>query len=307
MGVAVSLELIGRYQASIWEAADGSALIASVLDEGGERRTVKGPCGAGPRLQSGLGYRFHGQWERHEKYGRQFCFSFYTAILPHDQRGVIAYLTSIAEGIGEKRATKLWDSYGERAVEILRADPERVASEGILSAETAREASQSLREESAFEGTKIGLLTLFAGRGFQAGKLIKECLRLWGSRAAERIRRNPYVLLLKKLPSAGFKRCDRLYLDLGLPPARLKRQALCAWHAIASDSSGHTWHDGKFVARALMEAISGSEPLASLRLAVRSRLLAKHRDSKSVWLAEWRKAHHEAIVADKVREMIVDD
>lgn len=78
-----------------------------------------------------------------------------------------------------------------------------------------------------------------------------------------------------------------------------------AWHAIASDSSGHTWHDGKRVARAMIEAIPGAQPAKALKLAVRGRLLAKYRDeANTVWLAEHRKAHHEAAVADRVREMV---
>lgn len=301
---APCLELVARFERTIWEAEDKSSVIASVVDEGGEQRTVKGPGDAGPKFQQGLSYRFHGEWQQHIRYGRQFVFGTYVAIRPHDKKGVIAYLTSIAEDVGEKRAARLWDTFGADAVEVLRTEWARVVDAGIMTNEAAREASDSLNQESAFEGTKIDLLSLFAGRGFHQGKLIKECLRKWGRKAPERIRKNPYLLLFHKLPSAGFKRCDRLYLDLGLKPSSLKRQALCAWNAIVSDSSGHTWHEGKRVARAMLEQLPQAEPVKALRLAIRGRLLAKHKDDGGVWLAERKKAHNEATVADRVREMV---
>ena len=80
--------------------------------------------------------------------------------------------------------------------------------------ERAKEASKELHNEAAFEAVKIDLLTLFQGRGFQASKLIRACIKEWGRRAPEMLRRNPYLLMIRGLPSAGFKRCDKLYLDL---------------------------------------------------------------------------------------------
>jgi len=299
-----AVEFTARFQSVIWAAEDGSAVIASTVDSNGGKHVVKGALGAGPSFQSGLAYRFHGSWERHEKHGEQFVFATYSAVLPHDRRGIIVYLVSIAENVGEKRAERLWDIFGSDAVEVLRKQPERVVEAGIMTADAAAEASQSLHDEAAFEHVKIDLLGMFAGRGFQAAKLIPACLQRWGARAAERVRHNPYLLLAKRLPSAGFNRCDRLYLDMGGNPRRLKRQALCAWNAIRSDSTGHTWFPGENVARDLIAKVSGAEPVRALRLALRGKLLAKHKDATGVWLAENRKAHNEAIVADKVKEMI---
>lgn len=301
--MSATIEFAASYVRTIWEAEDRSMMIVQVKDEGNNKHAAKGPMDAGPKLQEGLRYRFYGQWERHEKYGRQFSFGTFSAIEPHDRKGVIAYLVSLVEGVGEKKAAKLWDAFGPDAVKMLRTQPERVADLHIMNLDTAKEASESLQTEAAFESVKIDLLALFAGRGFQANKLIKECLRGWGSRAPERIRKNPYLLMFKKMPSAGFKRCDKLWLDLGLPAGKLKRQALCAWYAVSSDGSGHTWHEGQKIARGLTEAVPGANPLRALKLATRGRLLAKHKNEAGVWLAEAKKAHHEALIADKVREM----
>lgn len=307
---AAVVELVGRYQTTVWEADDRSVVIARVLDDGGEQRTVKGPSDVGTKFQPNLSYRFHGRWQRHEKHGQQFDFATYAAIEPHDKAGIIAYLVSVADAIGEKRAARLWDAFGGRAVEVLRMQPSLAVSSGILSEADAAAASQSLHDEGAFQDVKIDLLGLFAGRGFQLGALIKACLQRWGARAPGLVRKNPYLLMLKKMPSCGFKRCDKLYIDLGYPRNRLKRQAFCAWHSIKSESSGHTWHAAKTVASALTDTIAGADPIKALRLAIRAKLLAKHKDQDrdgkggGVWLAEWRKAHNEAVVADKIKEML---
>ncbi len=305
---AAVCELSGRFERLIWEADGRSAIVARIVDADGEQRTIKGSPEMGPGLQIGLHYRFWGQWEEHAKHGPQFAFGTFAAIEPHDQKGIVAYLVALCDGIGERRAAKLWEAFGGSAVEVLREEPQRVAAAGIMNLEAAREASQTLHNEGAFESVKIDLLTLLAGRGFHLSRLIPECLRRWGGKAPALLRRNPYLLLLKKLPSAGFKRCDRLYLDLGLPATRRKRQTLCVWHALASDSTGHTWFDGQRVVRELLEAIPGCEPKPALRLGIRAGLLSKHRDAKGhVWLSERQKAHQERVVARKVKDLLAED
>lgn len=298
--------VIGRYQSVVWTAADGSAVIARMLGDKGESFTVKGPGDAGPALQSGLSYRFYGRWAEHERYGRQFTFDAYTPCLPADRRGVIAYLTSVAEGVGEKRAAKLWELYGEFAVETLRTNPEAVAEAGVMPLSEAQDASSSLRDEVGNEAIKIELLGLFAGRGFQGGRLIKACIDRWGVRAPELVRKNPYRMLLAKLPSVGWARADKLYRDLRLPLAAMKRQALAAVYHLRQDGQGHTWHRAETVGTAVRQLIGeGADPLRSLRLAERGRMLRILRlPAGERWLAEAGKAANEARVAERVRELM---
>jgi hypothetical protein len=289
----------------IWKADDGSRVIVRAQDQQGRSLSLCGPTEAGPTLTLGLTYRWHGQYETHEKYGEQFAFSTFSACVPHDKRGVIAYLVSIADNVGEKRAERLWDLYGPLAIPTLRTNPEGVAQAGVMSLADAKEAAQTLHNEAAFESVKVDLLGLLAGRGFQLGRIIKECLRRWQARAPEVIRRNPYALLMHKFPSAGWKRVDRLYLDLGKPPAARKRQALCAVHHLRSSGDGHTWFAAAVVGNAITAAVpSGADPVAALRLAIRARLLARRREADgSVWLAEWNKAANEETIARSVRDL----
>lgn len=299
-------ELVGSFLAARWRAEDGSAIIAAVRDQQGRQQTIKGPPDSGPTLTAGVTYRFHGTWKTHDKYGLQFEFAAFSAVEAHDRKGVIAYLQTVADNVGEKRAAKLWDAYGPFAVATLRQSPEKVAEAGIMSLEDAKEAAQTLHDASAFESVKVDLLALFSGRGFQANKLIKECLRLWRHRAAEMVRRNPYLLLLKKLPSCGWKRCDRLYIDLGHPPAKRKRQTLVAVAELRNERGGHTWVPVEQIGRAIQQAVKcGAEPVEAIDLGIRARLIARHRDrGGQLWLAEGGKARNEEAVAFHVRRLL---
>lgn len=303
-------ELAGRLVRIRWQADDLAAIIAYI--DGGTAgspgdRCVRGPTDPDDFPAVGQQYRFFGKWELHAKYGEQFNFWTYTRVVPHDRAGVVAYLVAVADSIGEGRARKIWDAFGSDSVRIVREEPERIAGAGIMRIEAAREAAISLAEEVEFESVKIDLLALFAGRGFQAGKLIKETIKRWGAKAPEFIRRNPYLLMLRKMPSAGFKRCDKLYLDLGGDRGRLKRQALCAWDYLRRDSSGHTWFQARTVGQAVLDAVPAAvaDPKRALRLAIKAGKLAKRRDDAGeVWLAETRHAWNEQTVAIKVQELL---
>jgi exodeoxyribonuclease V alpha subunit len=295
-------ELVGTVAHIIWTADDGAAVIARL----GSGEVVKGSLPEGEQLDHGMAYRFLGRWETHPKYGKQFAFATYTRHTPHSRDGVTKYLTEIAPNVGKVKAQRLFDALGPDAVHILRAEPERVAATGILTSEQAREASDALHDEAAFQETKVDLYGLFAGRGFP-GTLIRACIQRFGARAAEMVRRNPYVLLLREMPGCGFLRCDKLYLDLGHPPGTRKRAMLAAWHELRSDPDGHTWVFIQRVARAVGHCIPGAtaaDVKAAVRLGRRAGWLETRRDRHNLlWVAEKAKADNERAVAEKLAEL----
>jgi len=300
----MSGEIQARYRSRVWESDDGQCVILRAeLEPGRKPVTLKGAPDAGPRLVPGLTYRWLGKWESHPIHGEQFAFVSFIALRSTDRQGVLSYLEACAEGVGPVRAGQLWDRYGPHAVETLRLNPDAVAEAGILSEDVARQASQSLHDNGAFEETKVELFGLLSGRGFQLATLIRELLARFGSRAPERIRRNPYTLL--RHTSAGWARVDKLYLDLGGSPVRLKRQALCALHEVRGDNSGNTWLPVKQVAAKIRLAVGGkADPPRALRLAIRARLLARRRDARDeLWIADAKRAANESAIGDCVRRL----
>jgi hypothetical protein len=130
------------------------------------------------------------------------------------------------------------------------------------------------------------------------------------------IRQNPYRLM--QFRGVGFKRADALYLELDGNPARLKRQGLCAWHAVASNSDGDTWFYKQQIVTALGGAISGADirPEKAMEFCDRSGLLSvirtdgvegdPHWDGSVAWLAEGRKARNETRLASYIVEALLE-
>ena len=128
--------------------------------------TVKGPSLDG-ELRTGQEYVFFGCWtsytnKRTGKTEKQFAFNSFVKTAPVSREAVISYLKQHGEqcGVGNARAIKLWEAFGQEAVEISRTSPERViealASAKLkLTAEQAKEFSTKLKADQATEKAKI--------------------------------------------------------------------------------------------------------------------------------------------------------
>lgn len=240
-------------------------------------------------------YRFLGRWQDDDKRGPRFRFSTFVVHSAHGKAGVIKYLTEACDGIGAKTAARIYEKLRGESVETLRTDPAKVASECGVNIGLCEIASIQLASNTRFEDTRIDLFTLFSGRGFH-GKLIEAAITKWGVRAPLVIRRNPFAML--SMSSAGFKRCDRLWTDLGLPKDSLKRTAIVAAHLLKSDGNGHTWLAASDLAGRLREMVPGCDVMKGFRLALRARKLKKYRDeSGNLWFADYKRANAEESIA----------
>lgn len=255
-------------------------------------------------LETHLSYRFYGHWteyhnKRTDKKEKQFQFKTFIRATPYDRAGVITYLIKAGKdnNIGRARATKLWDKFKSDAVRILREEPE-IAADVLNIADTDCErASEWLMDQYHLEAVSIDMIDLLDRRGFPKA-LAKQTIKAWGNRAPEIVKRDPFKLMAFR--GCGFKRCDKMYVDLGLPLDRLKRQALCAWYSIASDSEGHTWYPIEKAVMAI-NSISGKvDPFKAMRLAKRARALDVKKMDDRYWIAEYQKSKHEEYIADHV-------
>jgi exodeoxyribonuclease V alpha subunit len=286
-----AVEHRGTIERIVFSDPSAPFVIALLTDDA----TVCGEATA-DQLVKGAIFRFFGKWTDDEKRGPRFRFSTFTIHAAHSRGAVVRYLSEHCEGIGQKTAARIFEKYRGESVATLRSDPEKVAAECGLALDLCETAAKELERGAKYEDTKVELFGLFQGRGF-SGKLIETCIDTWGVRAPTVIKRNPFALLGK--PSAGFKRCDRLWSDLGLPKTALKRASLCAWNVLRNDSQGHTWVAVTDVAERLKEAVPGCDIKRALKLAIRARKLKKHVDrAGDLWLGVYHRAtSEERIVA----------
>lgn len=272
-------------------------------------------------------YLWLGKWFDHRKYGLQFHATSFVLRQPHGRNGVIAYLTAAGEGnnFGKAKAAKCWDLYGSGAVLMMRKKPLDVV-EALgryrlwLKEEQALAIAKVLEEQALVEACNLDLLDVLAGKGFPKN-VAKACIQQWGVKASQIVRRDPYKLM--RFKGCGFRRCDAVYLELGLDPRRLKRQALAAWYAVASNSDGHTWFPMSVAVVGIKKYI-GSTKLDTDRAILlalgrygKGRLLSKQTtrgpngplvmEGKTArsgfeWVAETPKSHNEADLATMIVE-----
>jgi exodeoxyribonuclease V alpha subunit len=310
-----------------FENADGDTIIGEVRIFDGDSSQVVGIKGKADRgdLQQHLSYRFYGHWTEYQnkrtgKKERQFAFKTFVPAQPHDRAGVITYLKKAGEGhnIGQATATQIWEAFGADAVRLLREHPEVVASKiKRLSLDDCQQAAEWLQDRKGLEDCTIELISLLDGKGFPKTVPVR-AVKVWGNKAAQVIKRDPYQLM--ELTGCGFKRCDSLYLEMGLDPARLRRQAFCAWYAVASNNEGHTWFPAQFAADGVRQMVGGTEadPARAIRMAKKiAKLNMDHHgalavireaggavveEGTNVFVAEARKAWCEAKVAEIVAD-----
>ncbi len=295
---------------------DSTALI-KIEDQAGELLTVKVDCEP-DELKSNQEYRFVGRWSNHPKYGRQFYASSFVLVVPYTRQGIITYLVRAGQGLrfGPIRAAAIYDEWGQEAIAKCRTDPGAVVElmqRRRLKWDHASAVNLQARlgEDAALESTMLEVLDLLTGRGFPRATA-REAIREWGARAAQVIRRDPFKLM--RFRGCGFKRCDAMWIELGLPAGRLKRQALAAWYAIRSDTDGHTWYPVTVALRSIQSNVGGADinQERALRLARLGRLLAEVTTDgiagpvtargSNRWIAERRKADNEREVAEIVAE-----
>jgi len=310
-------EITGKYLRTRFrfENDSGDVVIAEInCPKEGRNVSAKGPADP-EQLTAGLHYRFFGKWTQY-KGEQQFSFNSFVALAPVDRESIITYLSihGAGHGLGKVRAAKLCDEFGQEAVRVARTQPEKVAeyltSVGYrYKVDAANGLASTLAKGEAKEQIKLDLVTLLSGRGFPKS-IVDTIIQEWGNRGAMIVRRNPYRLM--KFAGCGFKRCDAMYLDLGLPAGRLKRQALCAWYSLAQNTDGHTWFSWKVIDAYLRTNIGAAKVQVerAIELAVRARLIMEVRtvgvdgalsaSGDARWFAEWEKAVSELQICERV-------
>lgn len=284
---------------------DITATVIAKFFADGETITAKGELTEG-QMHYGLTYRLYGSWKTHNRYGEQFVFDTFVEETPAEREAITLYLQT-CDGIGPKTAKLIWDRYGEQSVEMVREQPDAVAAViPRVSAQAMQNASAKLKNLQATERSKMDLLSLFEGKKLPKN-LVDKCIAAWGSRAAEFIRTNPYLLM--NFRGVGFLKTDALWLSLGRSRAKLKRQTLCIWHAIAKQSSGDTWFPVHVAKTALAQNVSGAAVRFedAIKLGLRGGVLSERVDEHGQrWIAERKRADSEAELADLIEEARCD-
>ena len=237
---------------------------------GGELVTVVGVL---PHISPGEEVRLMGRWGFHASFGRQFNAKFCERSLPTTQNEILKYLSSgTIKGVRGATAQRIVETFGEETVDVLENNPRRLATIRGISFERAEQISESFKKQFSLRQAMISLERF--------GMTTQECLRVhkaFGSRAAEMIRQNPYVLCDADV-AIGFERADSIARALPEAPPQEYRFEAGVLHVMKRHSwqNGHTCipeHSLPEPCAALLRCSVGQAQQAIERLAEQKRLI----------------------------------
>ena len=210
---------------------DGYAVLEVQETETGEGFALVGPVA---HLEAGNRAEVSGEWQTHNRYGRQLRAQGALPLDPADREGQVAYLTSLRH-IGQKRAERLCDEHGEGVLAAIAEDPQRVfGSLRGVSADQAAAATQSWFASRAIRDLHVQL----APHGL--AHLAAPIHARYGEQSMTVLHEDPYRLT--EVPGVGFARADKIALAADVPPESSRRaQAAALFALIEAETQGNSY------------------------------------------------------------------
>ncbi len=164
-----------------------------------------------PFINPGEAARFHGTWKEHEDYGLQFQSRQYELMAPKNKLALLHYLKSgLIKGIGDKTAERLVRTFGEKTLDVIKNQPDKVAALRGIGRQKAQRFSEQIKEKEVYQE----LMLLLGPHGVGTGTILK-IYRQYGGKSLDVLSKNPYILA-DDVQGIGFLTADRLAQELGL-------------------------------------------------------------------------------------------
>ena len=153
-----------------------------------------------------------GNWKVHASYGKQFAFDCYEQSMPSDENGILRYLSSGAlNGVGRSTAKRIVAMFGDKSLEVIRNEPEKLCIVRGISKEKALEMSETMKKTLGMRELMLEL------GGYEIS--VQEAVKIWknfGSEAAEKIKEDPYILCSEEV-GIGFGKAEKIAAKLNIP------------------------------------------------------------------------------------------
>ena len=200
-------EIRGIVDSLIYYNNDNGYIIAK-LNEGKKEHTIVGTI---PYIKEGQELKVKGEWVLHPKFGRQLSVKECEEVVPNTVDGIKKYLSSgVIYGIGPITAQKLIDKFGEKTLEILDEDIDKIKDiEGI-----GEKKFQVIKESYISQRELKNIIIFLQTYGVSTNQCIK-IYKKFGGYSIEKVKENPYILC-DEISGIGFKTADRIARNLGI-------------------------------------------------------------------------------------------
>lgn len=203
----------------IYRDEDDGYLVAKVspADEEGNRITAVGNMAS---AAPGQHLQLRGKWVVHPKYGQQFKVVDYKVGLPASKEGIKKYLSSgLIKGIGPAIAARIVDRWGEKTLEIIEEDPDRLAKVEGIGPHRLKNIKKAWKEQEDIREVMLFLKAHDVSTNYGL-----KIYKTYGEKTLKIVRGNPYQLT-EDIFGIGFKTADRIATKLGVcesDPDRIK-------------------------------------------------------------------------------------
>ncbi len=165
-----------------------------------------------PFLAIGDCIKVKGKFDVHPTYGEQFKVTGFEKAPPSDTASILRYLSSGAiRGVGPSTARNIVERFGDRALEIIENEPERLSEIRGISLDKAMKIADEYNKQF---GVRDVMLFLSPFRISPEGAL--KVFNALGSNATEIIRNNPYVLCSEDI-GFSFEKAEEISAHFAIP------------------------------------------------------------------------------------------
>ena len=225
-------EINGTVSAVIFRNDENGYGVVKLELDSGENVTAVGCL---PYIAPGEMISAEGSWMTHAQHGRQFKIEQCSRLLPTSAEAIYEYLAGgTVRGVGPATAALIVDRFGDKALDVLEMQPEKLAEIRGISSAKAKDISAGFKKQAGVRRLteflcSYGIQPIFALRMF----------KFYGNSAIEVVHENPYILSSSHI-GASFAEADSLALALGLEGDSLNRVcAAVVFELVHNSGNGH--------------------------------------------------------------------
>ena len=199
--------LSGLVESILFKSEDTGYVVAKVEID----KEIIAIVGTIPFLKESQHVKLKGQWVIHKQFGRQFKVEECEEVLPDSIDGIIKYLsTGVIHGIGPVTAKKIVAAFGEKTLEIMDNNIERLKEiEGI-----GQKKFEIIYKSYIEQKDLKDIMIYFQGHGITPNQCIK-IYKKFGPLSKDIVCENPYVLS-DEISGIGFMTADKIARSIGI-------------------------------------------------------------------------------------------
>jgi len=203
-----------------------------------------------PNIREGDYYNLTGKWglnKKYPQYGEQFQVETAELQLPSSRAGIVAYLATLAYGIGPQRAGIIYDKLGPNCLEDIMNKPELLGTVEEVKPHQAEQIIAGLQENKA-----LAELSALICRPGISTNLAAKVFAIYKDKAVTAAKENPYDFI-EKISGIGFLTADKIAraVDIALDSPHRIRAGIMHVIKTAAESEGHCFlRPSDIVARA---------------------------------------------------------